>query len=142
MRKKRLKILFAASEVVPFAKTGGLADVAAALPKTLKQLGHDIRVIMPKYASVKDTKYRLREVIRLRDIEVPVGDQTYQISIKSAFIPDTKVQVYFVEHAELYNREGLYTDPKTRSAARARKPAPRSPPAGTGACPPGPRSCR
>jgi starch synthase len=113
MRKKRLKILFAASEVVPFAKTGGLADVAAALPKTLKQLGHDIRVIMPKYASIKDTKYRLREVIRLRDIEVPVGDQTYQISIKSAFIPDTKVQVYFVEHAELFNREGLYTDPKS-----------------------------
>ncbi len=113
MRKKRLKILYAASEVVPFAKTGGLADVAGALPKQLKQLGHDVRVIMPKYSSIKETKFRLREVIRLRDIEVSVGDQTYQISIKSAFIPDTKVQVYFVEHGDLYNREGLYTDPKT-----------------------------
>lgn len=113
MRKKRLKILFASSEVVPFAKTGGLADVSGALPKQLKQLGHDVRVIMPKYAAIKDTKFRLREVIRLRDIEVPVGDQVHQVSIKSAFIPDTKVQVYFVEHDELFNRDGLYTDPKT-----------------------------
>jgi starch synthase len=113
MRKKRLKILFAASEVVPFAKTGGLADVSAALPKQLKQLGHDVRIIMPKYSSIKETKFRLREVVRLRDIEVPVGDQTHQVSIKSAFIPDTKVQVYFVEHPDFFNREGLYTDPKT-----------------------------
>jgi starch synthase len=44
-----MKILIAASEVVPFAKTGGLADVAGALPKALTALGHDARVILPRY---------------------------------------------------------------------------------------------
>jgi len=49
---KKTKILFASSEVEPFAKTGGLADVAGSLPKALKKLGEDIRVVMPKYKSI------------------------------------------------------------------------------------------
>lgn len=113
MPKKPLKIFFASSEVVPFAKTGGLADVASALPKNLKLLNHDVRVIMPKYGSINDAKFRLREVIRLKKIEVPMGKKTYVISVKSAFIPSSKVQVYFVEYPEYYHRESLYVDPKT-----------------------------
>jgi len=116
MHRKKINILFASSEVVPFAKTGGLADVSSALPKHLKQLGHDIRVIMPKYNSIRDTKFRLREVIRLKDIEVPLGDEIHRVSIKSAFIPDSKVQVYFMERPEFFHRDGLYTDPKSGKA--------------------------
>jgi starch synthase len=48
-----MKILFASSEVFPFAKTGGLADVAGALPLALKEMGHDVRVVMPKYKSIE-----------------------------------------------------------------------------------------
>jgi len=48
MSKEKLNILFAAAEVVPFAKTGGLADVAGALPKAIKELGHEIIVITPR----------------------------------------------------------------------------------------------
>lgn len=113
MPKKKIKVLFVASEAVPFAKTGGLADVAGALPKVLFQLGHDVRLIMPKYETIKDTKYKIREVIRLRNIKVPLGDQIHAINIKSAFIPDSRVQVYFVEHPSLFSRQGLYVDPET-----------------------------
>ena len=49
---KKNKVLFASSEVDPFAKTGGLADVAASLPKALSSLGQDIRVVMPKYKNI------------------------------------------------------------------------------------------
>ncbi len=113
MPRKSLNILFAASEVVPFAKTGGLADVASALPKHLKSLGHDVRVFMPKYKSINSVKYKLREVIRLREIDVLLGGGVHKVSVKSAFIPETKVQCYFVEHPEFYSRESLYVDPAT-----------------------------
>lgn len=108
-----LKILYVASEVAPFAKTGGLADVAAALPKALQELGHDIRVMMPKYGCINDRKYVLREVIRLREIPVELGGERLVGSVKSAFIPDTKVQVYFLDYPPFFGRQELYTDPKT-----------------------------
>ena len=55
----KLKILIAASEIVPFAKSGGLADVVGALPKALRALGHDVRVVMPRYYVVDKDKYAL-----------------------------------------------------------------------------------
>ena len=57
-----MKILFAASEVVPFAKTGGLADVAAALPKAIHSFGHDIRIIMPRYKKINLAHAGLNDV--------------------------------------------------------------------------------
>jgi len=95
------------------AKVGGLADVAGALPKVLKDLDHDIRVFLPKYRIIRDRKYNLREVIRLRDIEVPMGDETITVSVKSGFVPDSKVQAYFLEYKPYFDREDIYVDPKT-----------------------------
>jgi len=81
---ERLKVLIASSEVVPFAKTGGLADVAGSLPIALEKLGVDIRVIMPKYASVKT-----------KGSEAVIGKG---------------VKVYFVENEDYFNRKELYGD--------------------------------
>jgi starch synthase len=111
--KKKLKILMALSEVAPFAKTGGLADVGSALPKALKDLGHDIRVIMPQYRMINERKYVLRDVIRLQDIPVQLGEKEVVINVKAAFIPNSKVQVYFIDYRPFFFREGLYVDPKT-----------------------------
>ena len=65
MYRDKLNILFTASEVVPFAKTGGLADVAGALPKALRELGHNIIVVMPRYYNIDRTK--------LKKLESPLG---------------------------------------------------------------------
>jgi len=111
--KKKLKILYISSEIAPFAKTGGLADVAGALPKILKENEHDIRLFMPKYASINERKFTLREVIRLKDINVPLGNKTAAANVKSAFLPDSKVQVYFIENKDYFNRPDLYIDPET-----------------------------
>ena len=111
--QKILKVLYISSEVSPFAKTGGLADVSESLPKELKESAHDIRIFMPKYGTINERKYILREVIRLRDIQVPVGNKIAIANVKSSFLPNSKVQVYFIGNKEYFNRNGYYTDPKT-----------------------------
>ena len=94
---KQHKVWYLSSEVSPFAKTGGLGDVTGAFPKALKMQDQEIRVIMPKYKSINERKYVLREVIRLKDIPVTINNVTRTINVKSAFLPDSKVQIYFVE---------------------------------------------
>ena len=68
---KSLKILLVASEAVPFAKVGGLADVAGSLPKALHQLGHDARLALPKYGRINETEFGLSQV--LDSLPVPAG---------------------------------------------------------------------
>ncbi|NOY59799.1 MAG: glycogen synthase GlgA [Calditrichaeota bacterium] len=111
--KNRLRILFLSSEVAPFTKTGGLADVSSALPKALFDMGHDVRVLTPKYGSISDRKYILREVIRLKKIPIQMGGKEHITSAKSAFIPDAKVQIYFLEYKPFFGHQDLYVDSQT-----------------------------
>ncbi len=101
-----MKILLITSEMVPFSKTGGLADVAGALPKELKDLGHDTRVIIPKYRS--DGKLGITAKLLLQGLEVSVGQEKRKANIYEAKI-DGGAIVYLVEN-ELFERDGLYQE--------------------------------
>ncbi|MCK4802379.1 glycogen/starch synthase, partial [bacterium] len=74
-----MKILFTSSEVVPFAKTGGLADVSGVLPRAIKTQGHDVRVVMPKYKVVDNQKFGLRTLTK--SLSIPVGKEVAIVSI-------------------------------------------------------------
>lgn len=116
---KPLSVLFCASEVFPFAKTGGLADVAYGLPLALRDLGHDIRVMLPKYGMISERKNRIHEINRLKDIPIPVGSETEHATVKSSSVtnPRTKVQAYMTtNHTYFDSKWGLYTDPDTGEA--------------------------
>lgn len=116
MPPRKFKILFVSSEVMPFVKTGGLADVSSALPKYLSDLGHEVRIVIPKYGAVDQRKFKIHEVVRLKDIQIRIGNKDVVFSIKSCFLPGPKVrvQIYFLENHEYYgSRNGLYVDPKT-----------------------------
>lgn len=110
-----LKILFISSEIAPFSRTGGLGDVAGTLPKALKILGHEVRVVTPFYRSIKERRYGLRDVARLSDLSIEVGGKTMEYSVKSGFLVGSKVQTYFVTSQEMFKRKGIYVDPKTGS---------------------------
>jgi len=108
-----LNILLVSSEVEPFAKTGGLADVCGALPKALKELGHEVRIIMPRYRFISEWKFKLHDIIRLKDIPVDVGKSVESANVKSSFISNLKekVQVYFLDNAKYFGRDGTYQSP-------------------------------
>ena len=111
-----LNILFVTSEVDPFAKTGGLADVSSALPKAIKDLGHEIRIMMPRYRFISERKFKLHDIIRLRDIPIPVGTETHVGHVKSSFVNTfkEKVQVYFLDNDAYFGRDGVYQAPTTK----------------------------
>lgn len=91
---------------MPFAKTGGLADVTGALPKALRRLRHDVRIIMPRYRAVNPATFgltRRREALRLT-----LGGKTLEAGLEEARVPATDIPVYFVDQPALFDRDGLY----------------------------------
>jgi len=116
MSSKKFKILFVTSEVVPFVKTGGLADVSAALPQMLAEMGHEVRILVPKYGAVDERKFKIHEVVRLKDILIKIGNKEVVFSLKSCFLPGqrVRVQIYFLDNQEYFgSRNSLYIDPMT-----------------------------
>ena len=101
-----MNILIASPEVVPFAKTGGLADVVGSIPKPLQKLGHNVAVIMPLYRVARATCTKLTST--KAHIEVAVGQKTVSARIMKSTIPKSRVPVYFVDCPEYYDRAELY----------------------------------
>jgi starch synthase len=106
---KPVQILFVTPEAVPFAKTGGLADVAGALPKSLRALGCEIKVIMPYYRMVKDSG--LPHQYLGEEIEVPIGYERLKADIYEGRL-NQDIPVYFIGRDEFFDRPHLYGTPK------------------------------
>ena len=102
-----MNILFAASEAIPFAKTGGLADVAGALPKHIHDdLHQNVAVIMPFYRKVRDSGMPIEETGI--EFDVPVGQVSRRAAILSSHFPASDTPVYFVQHDAYFDRDQLY----------------------------------
>ncbi len=101
----KLKIFIVASEVVPFAKTGGLADVAGALPKALAALGHDVRVVMPRYYVVDKSKFKALD--GALGVDMGRDGEAWGLVLEGV-LPNTEIPVYFIEHEGYFGRSGLY----------------------------------
>ncbi len=93
-----LKLFYLTTEITPFADTSHLGKYSVVVPLALQTMGHDVRTMIPKYGFVSERKYILREVIRLREIPFEFDGEEVVTSAKSAFIPKTRVQVYFLEN--------------------------------------------
>jgi starch synthase len=97
-----LKVYYLASEIAPFSETYSLAQFTKQICSIFQERDFDIRLIQPKYGYISERKYILREVIRLREMPISFDNQERIGSVKSAFIPNTKVQVYFMEEREFF----------------------------------------
>ncbi|WP_404329645.1 glycogen synthase GlgA [Mesobacillus maritimus] len=101
-----MKILFAVSECVPFIKSGGLADVAGALPKELQGLGTDVRVILPKYQLIPD-EYK-KQMKKIAEFIVPVGWRNQYCGIEELELDG--VIYYFIDNEYYFKRSQMYGD--------------------------------
>jgi starch synthase len=97
-------VLVATAELAPFAKLGGVSDVAASLSKELLRIGHDVRVVLPRYRQVDIGRYGLRPVVS--DLQVPLGADRMPATIFEGRLGD--MVVYFVDCPPLFDRDGMF----------------------------------
>lgn len=104
-RAKRLRILYLASEMLPLAKTGGLADVAEALPKALKELNHTVCALLPKYEVVAKGNWRTRTIFK--SLPIRMGNTVYKVGIERCYAI-AGIELYLLDYPDFYNRPHLY----------------------------------
>ena len=111
MTQHPLNLLMVSSEAVPYAKTGGLADVAGALPLELAKLGHDVILLLPRYRCLNESGRSFRSVCQLR---VPTPQGLVDTLIEEDVIPVSgggrQVRVWTVQNEAFFDRPGLYQD--------------------------------
>lgn len=103
-----MRILMVSAEAAPFAKTGGLADAVSALSLALAELGHDVKIVIPRYYKIDRSKLTLLD----GPMGVPCGYCEEWTAVYTANLPGkTPVPVYFIDHEQLFGRDGVYGTP-------------------------------
>ncbi|MEE9432370.1 MAG: glycogen synthase GlgA [Melioribacteraceae bacterium] len=105
-----MKIAFASSEIVPFAKTGGLADVAGTLPKELANLGNEVKVFMPKYYTINEHDYGHQYDSLIGELKIFVGGYLHSVHVFYGKLPCSDVDIYFVHYPKFFHRGKIYTE--------------------------------
>jgi starch synthase len=105
-----LKLCILSSEIVPFAKTGGLADVVGALVRNLSAMGHAVHTFMPLYPVVRRNYPELQAVPSAQRAALSIGDTEYWFSLLTTNYPGSSAPVYFVDCPTLFDRPSLYTN--------------------------------
>jgi starch synthase len=105
-----LKVLFVSAEVEPFAKRGGLGDVAGSLPKALRRLGHDVRVVMPAYRNIEVALHSGQFGLQVApgQLMVPVRRHREAAGVLQSVLPGSDVPVYFIAERSLFDRGEVY----------------------------------
>lgn len=102
------KILYIAQEITPYLDETPLGAFARFLPQIVQEGGDDVRVFMPKFGTINERRHQLHEVIRLSGINIIVNDTDCQLIIKVASVPQTRIQVYFIDNKEFFQRKSQF----------------------------------
>lgn len=108
MEKKR--ILFISQEIVPYLPESEIATIGRHLPQGIQERGKEIRTFMPRYGCVNERRNQLHEVIRLSGMNLIINDTDHPLIIKVASIQAARMQVYFIDNEDYFQRKAVLTD--------------------------------
>lgn len=106
----KLRILYVASEINPFLQYSEVGNLIRKLPQAMQERGMEIRILVPRFGLINERKNRLHEVVRLSGINISVGDEEKPLIIKVASIPNAKLQVYFIDNEDYFQRKSVFFD--------------------------------
>jgi starch synthase len=96
--------------MTPYLELTHMAESARELPQKMQDKDMEVRVFMPRFGVIKERKHRLHEVIRLSGINIPVGEDDNPLLIKVASLPTAKMQIYFLDNEDFFNKRGFFGD--------------------------------
>lgn len=105
-----MNIAFVTSEVIPFSKTGGLADISGALPIELYKKKNIVKIFTPKYYSIDPSFHKLEYLNNINPIEIRILNKLYEVNVFKGFLPKSKVEVYFIDCPWFFHRSKFYTN--------------------------------
>lgn len=104
------KILFIAQEITPYLPESEIATISRDLPQGIQERGREIRTFMPKYGCINERRNQLHEVIRLSGMNLIIDDTDHPLIIKVASIQSARMQVYFIDNDDFFNRKATVLD--------------------------------
>lgn len=111
MSNTKKRVLFVSSEMAPFLETeSAQATISRNLPQALQERDNEIRILVPRFGVINERRNRLHEVVRLSGINISIDDNDNPLIIKVASIPQTKMQVYFLDNEDYFHRKAVYQD--------------------------------
>lgn len=109
MEKKRLLLVM--QEIDPYTEGTEMSALLTLLPKLLSDSGYELRILMPRYSIVNERRHRLHEVVRLSGMNIIIDDDDYPLLIKVASLPNSRLQMYFLDNEEFFKRPTLHGEP-------------------------------
>ncbi|MFZ4543301.1 MAG: glycogen/starch synthase [Saprospiraceae bacterium] len=107
----KLKLLVVTQELDPYTELSEIASLVSRLPQYAQDKGgFELRVLMPRYSSINERRHRLHEVVRLSGMNIIIDDDDYPLVIKVASMPNSRMQVYFLENEDYFKRKNLFAD--------------------------------
>ncbi|MGI4750988.1 MAG: glycogen/starch synthase [Janthinobacterium lividum] len=104
------KLLFITQEMSPFLELSKISEITRQLPQAMQEKGFEIRILMPRFGNINERRNRLHEVIRLSGMNIIIDDNDNPLIIKVASIPSARMQVYFLDNEEYFQRKYVFRD--------------------------------
>jgi starch synthase len=104
------RILFITQEIAPYLPETEISRICRSLPQGIQEKGREIRTFMPRYGNVNERRNQLHEVIRLSGMNLIIDDTDHPLIIKVASIPSARMQVYFIDNDDFFQRRNIVED--------------------------------